>query len=263
MKHSRLLAMLLALLSFSFQACDKDDDDDKDPTNPVENYDPGQVLIDFSNVANGSDVNEDGGVAYGNNLGQSFRVTMFRYYVSNIVLINDDGTEYVVPDVYHLVNDDIVASRKITINGVPGGSYNGIRFMVGVDASRVAAGNFTGDLDPANGLFMNSTDGFYAFHMEGTCKPNPPDSIPYVYKIGGLGSNNAMKTINLSFNGQKLIVDGTRNADVHIFAEVLDIFRGPQDIDFATTNNITTPGPAAVNLANNYADMFTFNHLHN
>lgn len=270
MKHTRLFYVLITLLSLTVVSCKKDDDE---PGNGGNNggggggnttYAPGTVKLEFSNYANGHGVNFSTNTwPYGNNLGQGFNVSEFRYYVSNIVLIKDDATEHAVSDVYHLVDEPTNATRIITIPNVPGGKYTSVRFMLGVDPARVAAGNFTGDLDASKGMFIDNTNGFMTVELSGRAKASPdPDSL-FTYRIGGLGANNTTKTITCSFNGQTLIVDGTRNAQVHLVAEILEMLKTPTDVNFSTTYSITAPGPDAVMMANNYADMFRFDHIHN
>jgi hypothetical protein len=266
MKYYRLKFLLLAFLSLIIISCDKSEESTDTPGtggNGGNNttYAPGKVELDFSNMANTHGVDISGATAYANSLGQAFRVSKFRYYVSNIVLIKDDGTEYNVPDIYHLVDESLTASRKINCYNVPGGKYTGCRFLLGVDAGRVAAGNFTGDLDPSNGMFWSNTDGFVAMELNGTTNYSPDST--YAFKIGGIGANNALKTITCPFNGQTLIVNGTRNATVHLFAEILDAFRVPQNINFINTHHISAPGTQAMMLADNYSDMIRFDHLHN
>ena len=110
-------------------------------------------------------------------------------------------------------------------------------------------------------MYWNSTDGFAAVEIYGTTNYSPDST--FNFRIGGIGSNNALKTITCSFGGQMLIVDGARNATLHLFAEILDMFKVPQDINFTNTHHVTVPGTDAVMMANNYADMFRFDHMHN
>jgi hypothetical protein len=266
MNYNRLTVLLLTFLALTIISCDKSEEQPDTPGiggngGNTTTYKPGKVELDFSNMANAHGVDITGATAYANNLGQAFRVSKFRYYVSNIVFIREDGSEYNVSDIYHLVDESETASRKISCYNVPGGKYTSCRFLLGVDAARVASGNFTGDLDPSNGMFWSNSDGFVAMELDGTTNYSPDST--YSFKIGGLGVNNALKTITCPFNGQTLIVNGTRTATIHLFAEILDAFRVPQNIDFFTTHHISSPGTQAMMLADNYSDMIRFDHLHN
>ena len=72
-----------------------------------------------------------------------------------------------------------------------------------------------------------------------------------------------MRTVTLSFGSSTLTVDGTREAEVHIVADLLDMFKTPTDISFASLNFVMMPGTNAMKLADNYVDMFTLDHIHN
>ena len=64
MKTSRLTYLFLLLCSVAFISCSKDDDDPAPTGGGGSNttYDPGKVIIDFSNMANGHGVNLSGRV---------------------------------------------------------------------------------------------------------------------------------------------------------------------------------------------------------
>lgn len=255
MKTYRLILAMTACM-FLFQSCTKDDDKkDPDPVTP-ETYDPGKVILEFSTMVNGSGVHVNDNTSYANSIGQNYKISLLKYYISNVELVKEDGSTYVVPDVYSLVTGG-TTSHKMTFNDVPGGIYTGVKFKMGVDAARTAAGNFTGDLDASNGMYWNSTDGFIFMKFEGTAVSSPTGTFSY-----NIGGQSALKSYNLSFSGQKLTVDGPRMAQIHIFGEVPEILKTPNAIDFSSTNSIDGPGNGN-SIADNYQDMFTFNHLHN
>src|SRR5690606_14984705 len=71
-----------------------------------------------------------------------------RYWVSNVVLINDKSEEYAVPESYYLVEenneipvqdgsyDKVYPANKreeIVISNIPLGAYTGVRFNIGVE----------------------------------------------------------------------------------------------------------------------------------
>jgi hypothetical protein len=77
-------------------------------------------------------------------------------------------------------------------------------------------------------------------------------------------NQSALHTITLPFDaGTTLIVDGTRQAEIHIIVNLLEVFKTPVNLSFASLNYINSPGADAVMVANNYSDMFKFDHIHN
>lgn len=82
--------------------------------------------------------------------GRTCNFTRFRYWLSNLVLVNTAGTEYKVPGAYYLMEETgeinlegVNGSLKtvypatkredITLSDIPAGDYKTIKFSVGVD----------------------------------------------------------------------------------------------------------------------------------
>jgi hypothetical protein len=63
---------------------------------------------------------------------RAFIITDFRYYVSNVTAIRDDGTEQKLSGSIILVDPH---QRDYNIGKLPEGSYTGIRFTVGLDSA--------------------------------------------------------------------------------------------------------------------------------
>lgn len=81
---------------------------------------------------------------------QTLKFSKLRYWVSNLILVNVKGTEYIVPDTYFLmeevgdlnlsgtINDKMTypANKRetITLKNVPAGKYKSVKFSIGVDS---------------------------------------------------------------------------------------------------------------------------------
>ena len=70
---------------------------------------------------------------YKNKLGQSYTISMFKYYVGNIHLKNIQGREFISKG-YFLINQEDSGSMQINIDNIPSGEYNAISFTLGVDS---------------------------------------------------------------------------------------------------------------------------------
>jgi hypothetical protein len=258
----------LAIASFSmFTACDKDEDNNNtsgggspSPTGP------GTVKVDISNTAGSVNVDETGATSYVNSSSESFNVTFLKYYLSNFELFNDTST-YSVPESYFLVDEADQPSTILELKNVPAGYYKGVRFMIGVDEDKfnyLTDNNIipTGALDPANNMMWTWNTGYIHFKMEGTYN-NSPDSL-YFYHIGGMtGANAGQRVVEVLFAGDSLRVNGTQEAEIHLLADILKVFSGSADISLSSVHNVMSPNGNSVNIANNYAAMFQFDHLHN
>ena len=137
--------------------------------------------------------------------------------------------------------------------------------MIGVDYARYndyIANPYTGALDPVNGMFWTWSSGFTHLKIEGNYLDTITNS--YVIHIGGMsGVNAGQRMVEVMFAGDSLIVNGTRKADIHLLADVLNIFTGVSNIPIANNNFVMSTSAKSAAIANNYAGMFRFDHLHN
>jgi hypothetical protein len=260
-KMKKLLTIIafLGLTSVAFVSCKKDDDDNGSST-PV----AGDVVIDITNIAGTQNVDETGATNYTNAFGETFSVTKLKYYISNVQLLNNGNVVYTMPESYFLVDESVAASKLLTLPDVPGGSYTSVRFMLGVDSTRNVSGSQTGALDQANGMFWSWNSGYIFLKLEGTASAATSGNI--MYQVGGFKqalNQNATRIIDIDFNGGSLSVNGDQEAEIHLFADILKLFNANQNIQISNVSVIHMPGADAMKFADNYADMFTFDHLHN
>ena len=258
--------LLAGSLIIAAPGCKKDDpkEEEEEQTNtdgedPI-NAPPTTVVVRFSNMTNGHDVDQDSptGTMYSTGNGYNVGFNTVKYYIINVVLIRDDGGQHYVPDYYHLIDeDDIKKTGYLLLENTPGGNYVGMRFTVGVDSAKVASGDQSGDLDPVKGMFWSASQGYKAFVVEGTSTDQ--GAATYSFHVGGF---DALKTFNIGFDGHVVSVDGTgRPLRPHIYADMLEIFKNPTPIDLTSLNTINGPGANSLIIANNYADVFTFAHI--
>lgn len=258
--------ILVTVFLVTFSSCKKDD-----TINPNEKS---KVSFEFDNIAGSVDLTLNT-TDYTNAAGESFKVTKFDYYVSNIELIKTDGTVYTVPqnDSYFLVKEDNAASQKFTINNVPVGDYNKVRFVIGVDSLRntLDVSQRTGVLDPAAGglgMYWSWNSGYIFVKLEGTSPASTRPGNTFQYHIGGFGGMTArtinnIKTTTLDFPvGSTARVRVGTLPEIHVLADVLKMFRGTTNVSIAA-NPVVMFTAASVNVANNYQNMFLVDHVHN
>jgi hypothetical protein len=199
---------------------------------------------------------------YNTGLGDQFTVNTFRYYLSNIKLQKADGTEYVQPESYYLVNQADEASRHLTLTDVPVGDYTGLTFTIGVDSARNVSGVQQGALAPSD-MFWTWNSGYIYVKLEGTSPQARTGGL--VFHIGGFqSSNNTIRTVAPSLNGKSILVRKDHTPEVHFKVDVLKMFVGPNPVRFAELSN-TMGGPNSVRVANNYSapdGMFRVDHIH-
>jgi hypothetical protein len=212
-------------------------------------------------------LDETGATWYTNASGETFSVTKLKYYLSNFELLRNGQVKYKLEDGYFLVDESNQASTVLELPQVPPGDYDQVRFLIGVDSARNVSGAQTGALDPANGMFWTWSTGYIFYKLEGKSPASANVDSTFNYHIAGFresNNTNSLRWVELSFNGSLLTVNGSREAEIHIFADHLRFFDGPPNQMMITGNyNVMTPGLRAQDFANNYAQLFRFDHLHN
>lgn len=246
LKYASLFLSLLATAT-TLSSCEKDEDVS------------GDVSLEFENVAGATTVALNT-TPYRTAAGDTFRITTLRYYISNIKFKKANGTEFAQPESYYLIDEALPESKTITIPNVPFGDYVGLTFTIGVDSARNVSGVQKGALAPSD-MFWNWNSGYIYTKLEGRSPQAPNGGI--IFHIGGFQSpNNTIRTVSPAMSNNVIQVRDGRTPEVHLKADVLKMFTGPNTIRFASLNNVMG-GASAVLVANNQAaGMFTVDHIH-
>ena len=200
---------------------------------------------------------------YTNQAGNTFNVTMYKHYISNIKLIKTDNSVWAEANSYHLIDYSDPSSTLVNIANVPYGNYKAIEFVIGVDSARNVSGAQTGALDQANGMFWSWNSGYIMAKIEGNSPQSTATGNKLTFHIGGFsGANNVLKTVSPSFNNDTAKVTSSLSPVIHMSSNLLEWFETPTTVDFSTINTVHMPGASAKTIADNYADMFTIEHIH-
>jgi hypothetical protein len=256
-----LMAVLLGLFFLSssvfVSSCKKDE-----PVKITDSLDlpqpgTGAIIMKFKNTCNGTNLVLDF-KKYLNANGDTFQVSAFNYYISNLVFAKSDGTKYIEKESYHLIKANEETSLEFTMINVPSGEYTSVDFLIGVDSARNVSGAQTGALDPAHGMFWTWSTGYIMAKMEGTSSSSPAGGNTIAYHIAGFeGKENGIKPVTISFPSP-LVVSGGMAKKFVLRAELDTWFGTPNVIDFATHPTVVTLTPISNQIAANYSKMFTF-----
>lgn len=249
MKH----ISLLILLSFVIFSCKKDTINPEPPAEePLSN---GSLTINFKGVVDSQDLIL--GNTYKTQAGDTFAVNLFKYYISNIVLTASDGTKYVENNSYHLIAHSNSTNPKIVLSGIKPGAYKSISYMIGVDSTRNVSGAQDFDLSPSLGMYW-SWLGYIMLKIEGTSPQAVGSGGTFGFHIGGFsGANNVLKNQTIVFP-QNIQIESAKSPKLNLKTNVNEIFVNPTTLYFYFTSDVTTPGTKALEIANNYADMISF-----
>lgn len=270
--------IILSLIAFTtlFSACKKEDEIHH--TSDIDPNKSGYITIEFDNRVGDLGLVLDSPF-YTNSFGQTYSISKFDYFISNIVFTNADGSSYTIPQdsSYFLVKESNVSSREVRLR-IPEGNYTSVKFIVGIDSLRNTkpTSERTGVLDvggAAAGMYWTWNSGYIFLKMEGDFD-DPTDTIltktPYIFHIGGFGGYSAptlnnIKTVSLAFGTENAEVREEHGADgpmVHLYVDASKLVDGATKVDYKI-NTVVMFSPYSVNIANNYAGMFSVDHVHN
>ncbi|WP_149839447.1 MbnP family protein [Chitinophaga agrisoli] len=214
------------------------------------------LQLHFTHVVNGRPM-ALGTTAYMNAAGESFTITMFKYYISNFTLTTTTGQEITLPAAYFLVNESSDSTKRITLPQAPEGTYQRISFMIGVDSIHNMSGAQTGALDPVNGMFWTWNSGYIMAKLEGNSPVSKQPLNLVEFHIGGFkGASNVLRRVQLNFP-QPVKLSAATPATVQLTADAYTWFHLPNAISFKKVASCTTPGTQAAAVADNYRNMFS------
>jgi len=237
---------------------------------------PGTLTLHFDNVVGDADLKlNTANTPYTNSKGEVYKLTRVAYYVSNIKVKTTDGIVYADgmsadgSAGYYLVDEANEDSQDVTLKNVPEGNYSEVTFTIGVDAGKLDQGTRVGILDPANGLFWNSSSGYIFMSVEGMSPASTEADHLLLYHVGGYKDDpndaiqaNNIKTITLGFNGASATVKNGHEPEAHLLYDVNKFFNGSgASISFSMDANRNTP-KSCTDVAENITGAFTVDHVH-
>ncbi len=121
------LGFIMIFISITISACN-----DKEPGPPEEKS--GKIIINFIHQMNGESLQFDT-LMYINAAGNPYLINEIQYFVSELTLFNNNGTEILIDDWkdVHYVDTDISTSHTWEVfDKIPEGSYDSISFTFGI-----------------------------------------------------------------------------------------------------------------------------------
>jgi hypothetical protein len=250
MKLRVLLIALVMVLTY----CKKDKKTEEPVTPPAVTV--GNAKVSFKGVVDATDLVYNTS-KYKTQYGDTFTVSMFKYYITNVVLVKEDGSKFYETNSYHLMDHSSASTTEFTITKIPFGTYKSIQYLIGVDSIHNVSGAQDGDLAQSKGMYWPWL-GYINFKFEGSSNQAGSIDKTLVFHIGGYsGANNTNQQRSLTF-GQDLVIADGKTPQLKLKTNVNQLFQDPATLDFQNTYDITSPGMRSVGFAGNYGDMISY-----
>lgn len=245
------ITTVAAITLIAFSACKKDAD--------TTGFD-GTTTITFDAKVGTEDFALDKNFTVSN---RTYNFTHLRYWVSNVVLVKADGSEYAVPNAYYLVEEtkaqavqegafQYPANKRedVVLKNVPVSDYKAVKFSIGVDSKYNDNLSLqAGELSQLNGMtnvsWMWHTT--YIFTALGG-KVTEGATTKNIKVETGLNANYKTVTINLPSNVR---ISSAKSTSIALTVDVTKIFDG---VDLIATPTVgASQATAMQTVAGNYA----------
>lgn len=199
--------------------------------------------------------------SYTNQAGESLQINKCLFYTTGwkAIVFNQNKKEQtdtvVLSEAHYLTDLNNPNSLKLPFT-IPANCAQ-IIFTLGVDSIKNTTGIQTGVLDPARGMFWTWRTGYIMARMQGTSPAANTAGKRFSYDVGGFESPyNAVRTITMELAEKPGLANNTKTP-LYIYTDLSVWFKGKHRISIALTPNCHNSGKLAMQLADNYQQMFT------
>jgi hypothetical protein len=177
----------------------------------------------------------------------SITLTQFKYYISNIALLQDEKLIWKDTNSYFLLDaalpQSLLIKRSVPNQYIQQASQ--IVFNVGIDSLTNIKGALGGALDVSNGMYWAWHSGYINMKIEGTSPKCNTRKNEFQYHLGGFrAGENCEQQVVLKLNNNAILPIGVNVAN---FFEQINLSAQPQ---------IMTPGATAVKFSQISKSMF-------
>jgi hypothetical protein len=252
-KNNFLSILAIVSIILATVGCNKDDDN-----NLNNNDETGRVAIAFNYVwgVTQEEFNLNTQLTH-TRTQEELAFSTFKFYVSNLKLKKDDGSWWVHPESYFIVDAFSESRSRFTLSQVPVGNYTEMEYTLGVDSSRNVSGAQTGALAISNNMFWSWNTGYIMVMAEG----NEATEGLFAYHLGGFSGSNKIVTVkNADFGGSLTVLP----EGVPTVKMVCNPARLWHTIDgIAEVSSIMSPGLNAVTAATDFYGSVNFVEIEN
>lgn len=206
------------------------------------------VNIEFKVLFNNQLLQLDSTFFLSNQNNDSIVFANFKFYISNIKLINNNRLVYQENNSHHLVNYKQIETAKLSLPIIHPIDYDAVEFDLGIDSLTNSRGIGSNDLDPLRGMYWSWHSGYINLKLEGRSSLCKTRNNAFEFHLGGfLNGFCSLQTIRLNVNNKKNII-----IDIAVDKFI-------DNVNLNNVNHIMTPSKEAVFLSKIAATIFSIN----
>lgn len=178
------------------------------------------------------------------------------YYLSNFQFRKLDGSWWSHPFSYNLVRVTENNDYTFVLPNLPFGTYDAVRFLIGVDSARNVSGAQSGDLAPSNAMFWSWSTGYIMIKLEGN---SPQANWEYFsFHIGGFrdsDNSNTTRWKEISLVDTPIMVTSQGNPKLSMHVDLSKVWTSNNPL--TTYSSLHAPNSVAQMMADQFATAFS------
>lgn len=193
---------------------------------------------------------------YTNANGDTFAVSKWNYYITDLQLVHEDGRRFALEPRHILVREEASETKQHTIDSLPPGRYTQIQYTIGLDSlTNMREDKIQeGALNPLFGMYWRWATGYIFVKFEGRSPNADSSNNALTYHIGGSQDFAADRAIRLDIDTE---LEQGQTLDLRLRADLAELFTNPHPVDFLDFPGTMQIGPKSKRIADNYARMFS------
>lgn len=192
---------------------------------------PGEIVLNFEHKV-ADQAFEFDNMIYNSPAGHPFSISTLKYYVSNITLHNTDGANYEADDIHYREEGDD-ATKVLTLEKVPSGSYNKISFVFGLDAETNVDDGLENTLTNQNMVWPIPGDqGYHYMKFEGRYDSLSTGVIKHFNLHTGATMGN-QNFVEITVDLPNSITLDNNTWEVDMMMDMMEWLQNPNVYDFA------------------------------
>ena len=274
MKIYKFLSLILiAFIVITISSCSNKDDDE------VQNTEPGNLQLKFENGFNNLGNIVLNQTTQTSSNGQKHQFSTLKYVISNISLIDENGSEfkynYNNPDKGAFIINQADAKGGIVyanLTDIPKGNYRKIKIGLGISPTAYLIGQdgqgTFWEKAKQEGMAWSWAAGYIFARIEGKYGTANPDT-EFMNHTGNMGDTTINGTADLY---REVVLDLPTTArvskditpSIHILADFNQYLSGQTALTLNQSNQMAMgSSPHLVSVSNNLINMFKVDHVHN
>jgi hypothetical protein len=175
----------------------------------------------------------------------NLQIEVLKFYISKIQLLKNGLVVLEEKNSFHLVDAEATLPFQIAIDNPQNIIFDELQFNLGIDSLTNVSGALGGDLDPAKGMYWAWQSGYINFKLEGKSNNCAARNNEFQFHLGGyIPPYYCLQTLHFDLKDQKKI-------DLKV-----DVEKILEQIDFAQTHHIMSPGEEGLLLSKRVANAF-------